>query len=417
MTHLRLLSASWPRPVRCADRVWCSEPEWDAPLLPAVPEWDGRTLDWRALFGEMKEFHIVFRVRAEVSGVLVFEDDDGCIVRRDGEIVHEDRDAHSLERHELRVSAGDVLEIAQWQYHGDWTWRGHVKPSRPSLDDDVALFAPFRAAVEEALRRPDGPMLKTYIAAAHPVRAALAIYSLILNGYCPAGVRIYGEYQWDASRRRAIERLLPFAEIVPTPRLTAGLDGDVAALARSNWSAMKICAALLDPPDEFCLLDDDVFVLDSMSDALALHRHHDLVHQTDADHGPEYRRIWSHGDAPLPTGIINTGVCFVRNRRDRRAQARRLASHPPNGEPLWLWEQGFMATEFADGAAAALPTNRYFYPVFDGLPGGVRGYDWAANPCRFATVHFGGLSWKPTDDDARIFARAILGRRKGTVSP
>jgi hypothetical protein len=105
-------------------------------------------------------------------------------------------------------------------------------------------------------------------------------------------------------------------------------------------------------------------------------------------------------------------LCFVRNGRDRAAQARRLAGNPPNGHPAWLWEQGFMATEFADAAATALPTQRYFYPIFDGLPGGILGYDWAANPCGFTSAHFGGLSQKPSDDEARALAAGILGRRR-----
>src|SRR5690349_12701446 len=118
---LRILSCSWPRPVRSEGRCWTSEPEWDAPLMPSIPSWSHFRLDtggtpgfdWRDLFarhiqvhvghrtGEMKEFHVVFRLRVERSGMLVFYDDDGCIIRRNGEVVHEDRGAHSLQRHEI----------------------------------------------------------------------------------------------------------------------------------------------------------------------------------------------------------------------------------------------------------------------------------------------------------------------------
>jgi hypothetical protein len=421
VSQLRVLSASWPRPVVCRARQWMSEPEWDTARMPALPpiaDWtiDGANclvLRWREAFGEMKEFHLVFRIRVEATGRLVFWDDDGCIIRRDGEIVHQDRQVHALERHELAVRAGDLLEIAQWQYHGDWLWAGRIEPAPSSIDDDVAFFDRFRCHITRAQAEPNGPVLKTYFAATHPVRAALAIHSLILNGYRPAGVKIYGDYQWDGDQRHAIERLLPFAEIVRTSQLNATLgrfDERLPSLARETWPAMKICVSLFDPPDEYCFLDDDVFVIGSCDDAVALFRDHDLVHQTDFDHGEHYRRIWGFRHGPLRTGTINTGICFVRNRGDLDGQVIRLLENPPNGHPAWLWEQGFMATEFAHAPVAALPSQRYFYPVVDGLPGGILGYDWVENPCGFATVHFGGLRSKPTDDEVRILARSILCR-------
>lgn len=410
-------------------------PEWDAPAMPHPPPFaermlDGTTtssIDWRVFFGrhlsvhewghpgEMKEFHVVFRLRVEQSGTLIFYDDDGCIVRRNGDVVHEDREVHPVQRHELAVRAGDILDVAQWQFHGDWVWAARIEPRPSSLDDDVALFAPFRGDVERALRNPNGPPLKTYFAATHPVRAALAVHSLILNGYRPAGVQVFGDYQWSGEARRAVERLLPFADIVPTEHViatVAALDRRVIPIARSVWSAMKICVTLFHPPFEYCFVDDDVFVLDRMDDALALFRRHDVVYQTDWNHDEAYRRVWNVDRAPLPTGNINTGVCFTRNRHDRAAQAARLLRNPPNGHPVWLWEQGFVATEFADEATVALPTQRYFYPIFDGLPGGIAGYDWSANPCGFATLHFGGLHHKPSEDEARAVARDILGRRR-----
>jgi hypothetical protein len=433
---LRLLSCSWPRAVECRDRRWVSDPEWNAPLMSRLPPSDTWTLenrqtlaiDWRTFFaqgvatpdwhrpGEMKEFHVVFRLRAERTGTLIFHDDDGCIIRRNGTIVHEDRDVHAMERHQLTVRAGDTLEVAQWQFHGDWIWAGRIEPVAATANDDIELFAPFLDDVRSALARPNGPVLKTYFSASHPVRAALAIHSLILNGYRPAGVQIYGDYQWDAARRRTIERLLPFAKIVPTARVMAAvrqLHPGAVNIAQSVWSAMKICIGLWDPPFEYAFLDDDIVVLDRMDDALALFRDHQLVYQADWHHGDSYLRIWRPtAEGPLRTGNINTGLYFVRNVADRTVQARRLARNPPNGHPAWVWEQGFMATEFADAATAVLPTQRYFYPIFDGLPGGILGYDWAANPCGFATAHFGGLQYKPSDDDSRAIAADILGRRR-----
>lgn len=436
MSFLRLVSVSWPRPVHCEGRRWISEPDWDAPLMPALPEWRERdvegavcqAIDWREVFGgvhvfgdhvtgQMKEFHVIFRLRPEVGGTLVFFDDDGCIIRRNGEIVHEDREAHPLTRHELPVRAGDCLEIAQWQYHNEWIWAGRVEAKEETLADDVVLFEPYRVRAEAALRSPNGPPLKTYFAAAHPVRSALCIYSLILNGYRPAAIQIFGDYQWDWNRRLAVEALLPFAHVVPlenVERTLNAVDRRLVPLARSFWSAMKICVTLFHPPFEYCFLDDDIYILDPMTEALRQFRQFDFVYAPDWDRDETYRRIWSPGRVePFATGNVNTGLYFLRNRRDRKAQAERLLRVPLDGHATWLWEQGFFAYEFAaEGVAVGLPTQQYFYPIFDGLPGGLRGYDWRGNPCGFVSTHFGGLQDKPSDRDARTLVREILDRNR-----
>ncbi len=440
MSLLHLLSVSWPRPIQCEGRRWISDPEWDAPPMAMLPEWrereiDGascQTIDWREVFGgrirvfgdhvtgQMKEFHVVFRLRVEASGTLVFYDDDGCIVRRDGEVLHEDREAHALTRHELRVQVGDRLEIAQWQYHNEWLWAARLEAEKETLAGDVALFEPYRVRVEAALRDPNGPPLKTYTAAAHPVRTALSIYSLILNGYRPAAVQIFGDYQWDPRRRLAVEALLPFAEIVPMKEVERTLntvDRRLLPLARSFWSAMKICVTLFHPPFEYCFLDDDIYILDPMTEALRRFRQFDFVYAPDWNHDESYRHIWSpERTEPFATGNVNTGLYLLRNRSDRKAQAERLLRVPLNGHPTWLWEQGFFAYELSgDGVAVDLPTQQYFYPIFDGMPGGLLGYDWRGNPCGFVSAHFGGLQDKPTDQDARRLVRDILDRNRSVT--
>lgn len=92
-----ILSCSWPRPVVQENGRWTAEPEWDAPTMPThpVPHWKSLgsevcwTINWREHFkrglkvwehhlcGEMRGFHIVFRLRMRASGTLVFWDDDG----------------------------------------------------------------------------------------------------------------------------------------------------------------------------------------------------------------------------------------------------------------------------------------------------------------------------------------------------
>jgi hypothetical protein len=430
---LRVISVSWPRPIECDEQRWTSDPEWDAPPFAQPPPWHERevggatslAIDWREAFagivrgarggGEMKQFHVVFRLRVERNGTLVFHDDDGSIIRRDGQIVHEDREVHPMTRHELRVRAGDALEVAHFQYHGAWQWAGRIEPQPPSLEDDAALFAPFREHAAAALRAPNGPALKMYVNAAHPVRTALAAYSAILNGYRPEGLLLFGEDQWSAEQRRAMETLLPFAEIVARDDVlqsVRALQPEIIPTALRCWAAMKLCVCLLHPPFEYGYVDDDVIVLDKMDEALRRFKKHDVVYAPDADYEQLYRSMWAWHHAPLPTRHINTGVHFLRNTKDRGAQAARMATSSPDGTPVGLWEQGFFATEFADDRTWCLPTQTYFYPLFDGLPGGFHGYDWGGNPCGFVTVHFGGLRDKPSDDDVRPLVPEVLGRHR-----
>src|SRR5260221_2246700 len=125
-----LLRCSWPRPVVQKDGCWTSEPEWNGPAMPWPPDWRVEVIDdhacwmidWREFFkrgvkwwvpnmgGEMRGFHVVFHLRLRQTGKLVFWDDDGCVIRRSGTVVHRDPSAHSLARHEIDVLAGDVLE-------------------------------------------------------------------------------------------------------------------------------------------------------------------------------------------------------------------------------------------------------------------------------------------------------------------
>ena len=104
-----------PRPT--GRRRLGSQPEWNAPLIPArllrywrivddEPCW---TIDWREFFmsgfpefigdgpppvGDMGGFHVVFHLRIKESGKLVFWADDGCVISRNGEVAHSNRGAH-----------------------------------------------------------------------------------------------------------------------------------------------------------------------------------------------------------------------------------------------------------------------------------------------------------------------------------
>ena len=432
-----LLSVSWPIPVEIENGRWVSEPVWDAPVMPVLPQWQFRmsarapyyAIDWTDAFrtdlnragqptpGEMRGFHVVFRLRVQRGGRLAFYDSDGCIIRRNGEIVHEDREAHPVTRHELHVEYGDHLEVAQWQSGGSWTWGANWEKGRaPAADMLLDAMLTYRDRVQDALANPNGPVLKVYTGGNEPVRCALSIYSMVLNGYRPAGIQIYGEYQWSPRARQVFSTLLPFAEIPDAEqveRAIAAVNPKLVPLARETWGVMKICVGLFVPPYEYCLLDDDFFILDRIDDALRLHQDHTFVYVADADWGSGYRKIWCPADEDAPVlGKINTGLYLMRNTGDLASQSERLLANPRNGAPIWAWEQGFFAWEFGRHKTAMLPTQRYFYPYFDGLPGGLFGYDWSRNPCGFVAVHFGGPKPKPVDDHAGGLVHAILGRHR-----
>jgi hypothetical protein len=423
---------SWPRPVVQEADHWVSEPEWDSPLLPALPILSFRRvagepcwlINWCALFGaglrrhdghvpgEMRGFHVVFHLKVHVSGILVFWSDDGCIIRRQGTVVHADRATHPPTRDSLTVQAGDLLEIAQWQNYGDWQWGAWLLPSAEAL-------VPYLEAVQTQLMNPSGPPLKVYFGDASPLRAIAAIYSMILNGYQPSRVFVFGDYQWSPNTQRIVTMLLPFAEIVPTEHvlrsLTKGGQPQLADLALNCWGAMKLAISLLYPPHEFCYMDDDVFVLDTVNDALAAFQVNALVFSPDADYSADYLAIWGRRAGCI--GRLNTGLYWLRNRRDPTELAAHILSVPSRNKPIWQWEQGFLATQYAGEMFCQLPSQRYFYPYFDGLPGGIHGYDYATNPCGFSTIHFGGLAEKPGDIIALMLAPAILGRRTAAIHP
>jgi hypothetical protein len=75
-----------------------------------------------------------------------------------------------------------------------------------------------------------------------------------------------------------------------------------------------------------------------------------------------------------------------------------------------LWEQGLIALAYANRHTLELPTQRYPFALFQGLPGGITGYNYKFNPCGFKAIHFGGLWEKPSDGVALQLAPQILGR-------
>lgn len=429
-----IVECSWPRPVEASDGYWTSDVEWDAPAMPTLPEpgWTAINgdrcwaIDWRQFFGgEMRGFHVVFRVNVKSDGRLVFWADDGCVIRREGQVIHSDRAGHIAARSEIDVRAGDRLEVAQWQYWGGWLWGAWIDDERPSVASALDELTPYLPNVRERLASPNGPVLKMHTHGAAPIRALVGLYSMILNGYAPDGVQIFGAHQWDQRARDLFAELAPFADIVPVERFLENLQTvggpRLAEMAHRHWFVMKAFATLLHPPYTSCLMDDDVFVLDRVDDALDALQSCDLVFAPDVDWGSSYRDVWpwlDPGPSPLVTGTFNAALYWIRSVMDPGAIARHaLRCEPAAVDYAFHWEQGLIAMLYAQRNTRRLPSQRYLYPAFDGLPAGTLGYDYASNPCGFASIHFGAHFPKPSDAEALQLAPRLLARHRTVNLP
>ena len=438
-----IVGCSWPRPVEVVDGGWVSEPEWDAPLMPTrpIPCWrmfDEQpcwTIDWREFFrsgtkpyheslgGEMRRFHVVSHLRIKESGKLAFWTDDGCVIARNRKVIHSDRDAHPPTRAEIDVQRGEGLRVAQWQSGGEWLWGAQlVDPEKePRLRTPADLVHFYLGAVQERLRHPEGPPLKMCLSGGEPIRTILGLYSMILNGYAPSRVILFGEHQWNKQARELFASAFPFAEFVSTQRLMEDV-GDIGGsqlieMTQQYWWVFKSLMQLFWPPEESCVMDDDVFILDRVDDALEAFERCDLVYSPDMyNWGEEYLKVWGAlidgGLETLPTtGLVNTGLFWIRQFTEPRKIADYILNSEPGETNFMLYDQGFVATLYARRNAHQLSTQRYFFPLCEGLPGGLPGYDYAGNPCSFASVHFAGLLEKPSDPVTLWLAPQILGRK------
>ena len=411
--------------------------------MPALPQphWEFLndelcwTINWRNVFkqglvswipgagGEMRDFHIVLHLRIKESGILVFWDDDGSIIRKNGAIIHNDRSAHSLTRHEIEVLEGDTLHVAQWQFGWDWFWGAYIiRPGRTTSSSAVDMLLPSLQQVQQCLQRPEGPPLKMYTNGSAPIRTIVAIYSMVLNGYVPSAVYLFGENDWNDRARRLFATLLPFARIVPASQVIAKMQtlggNRLAEIASQHWFVMKFCVGNLYPPEVCSLMDDDVFVLERLDEALSASKEYDLVYAPDQDLGSGYLATWGRAfeySGSLPTNRCSAWLYWVGGSLDSRRLALRALQVSPRIEP-YLWEQGLMALAYANRRTLELPGQRYLFAIFQGLPCGITGYDYKRNPCGFKSIHFGGLYEKPSDGIALQLAPQVLGRYRAVAS-
>ncbi|MGI9254790.1 MAG: hypothetical protein ACR2J8_13685, partial [Thermomicrobiales bacterium] len=438
---LRNVTCSYPVPGEWDGDRWVGEPAWDAAImedapLPRLdnvrcfPAW---TYDFRRFFGtmfvvpwhppapQMRFRQLILRGTATRSGTLVVWADDRVVVRRNGAFAGERRDGAGTIS--LDVRAGDDLEFACAQVAGEW-WLA-MGFERPALNDRdrIDLLQPYIQLARERMRTPDGPPLKVYTDFKSPSLAASSVLTTIVNGYAPDGLLFYGDYQWDDYKRGMLGELLPFARVVPTDGLLDRLrelgGPALPETALRHWMVMKTCIALLEDPGEAAIQDDDLLTLDPMTDALDAFRTHDLVHIEDReDWAEKYRGIWSHAMPladPMPNGLMNAGLMFVRQSYDRRDLARIMAEFTPeHAQSLvdydigqWCWEQGLIAALYAERPVFRLDPQRYLYAPHDGVAGGALAYDYERNPARYTSVHFvvGGY-----DDHAEVLSFAMAQR-------
>src|SRR5205823_9976341 len=210
--------------------------------IPSQPRWEiiqeelCWALNWSELFqcelkpwdpiigGEMRGFHMIFRLHIKASGTFVFWGNAGCLIRRNETIIYASRDTPLLSRGEIEVTSGEHLEIAQWHLRDEWQWGAYMqRPEQTVLTVLTSLLAPYLELVQERLRHSQGPALKMYTSGSAPLRTIVALYSMVLNGYTPSEVSLFGEHQWNERTRDLFARWLPFAHVVSTPQVITRL--------------------------------------------------------------------------------------------------------------------------------------------------------------------------------------------------
>jgi hypothetical protein len=438
-----IINCSWPQPLVLKESNQPPEPEWNAPLMDRSPRpcldfmdeawcW---VINWSDLFrldatmtllpGRfMCGYSIVFRVRMKYSGVFLIVDRENALVRQHGQLLPRPQGLAPALPWTIEVSAGEELEIAQWnREEKEWLWGGAYRTSEQKnaavAPSAMELLRPYLQRVQHRLCHPEGPPLKVFTNGRTPLRVIVGIYSFILNGYVPSAVYLFGDHQWRGAERELLKTLLPFAQIVSASQVVKRIKsiGDARLLEMSvkHWFIMKAVAALLCPPDEFCFMDDDVLILDRMDDALEAFKTHNLVFSMNYDSGKAYTSTWQHvfgQQLPLSTGSLNAGLYWLRNTRDPQLLASQMQRRSPEGIAPQDWEQGFIAMAYMDESSLKLPLQRYYAPAMNGLPGGILGYDYAHNPCKFASVHFLGVVKpdKPSDGETLLhLAPQLLG--------
>lgn len=415
-----LLSCSAPIAASGDGVIWSSAPVWDAPQITPVvqPVWNADaeipsyTTDINRLVDHASprpsggisspwlNHHVIMRIRLRRTGDLVLRTSSACVIRHAGRVVAEQRRSHALAADPivLNLVDGDVLDIALWCGKDGWSLAVDAAPISP----DIPSLDVYLPAVLRRLESPDGPPLVLTTDGLMPNRLALAVYSLILNGFAPSAVEIYGEHRWPELQRQRINELLPFARIVPTtqfrqrvrdsagPTLDRPLDEDVV---------FDTAVLLLGGGPEACCITDDLVVLEPLTGALKQFRGADLVGCTTTT--PADLQPWIDlldFDEPSAAAHLAFDLFFRRATADPADllldlvsltpyEAQEAANDPARMD-ISTWQRSAIAFCFSDAAIASLPTGTLPDPA-DTPPGGPFGYDLTTNPDRRIALRFG----------------------------
>ncbi len=216
--------------------------------------------------------------------------------------------------------------------------------------------------VLESLRYPNGPELWFFTDGESPHRALTAVYGIILNGYSPNGITLFGSHHWDDHARREFTALAPFATVAQSDLVFATIEQamgrGLAAEARRRVEVERIAAPLVWPGGECCVAGDDVFVLNGVDDALRTAREHDLVIIADAETAPDPPKAGlfrsSRGLHKFPGSLY-----WVRRHVDSTRIAKVAALLSSDAAPWPDRVYAMVALLYAGRPTALLPADRY----------------------------------------------------------
>lgn len=432
-----IINCSWPRAAQFEAVEQLSASSWNLPRMGDAPRpilgavgtdicWK---VDWNHFFnaqlqhstksnrkgGEMRHFYLVFTIKIKATGHLKIWTSGTCFIRRVDRMSQIESLKCRPNYSYFFAQKDEKLEIVQCQMEGDWFWAIAIQEN--ISDNENKILSHLAKRARERLNTPNGPVLKLFTDGQNPIRVLISLFSLIINGYAPKAIYLFGEHQWPNRMWAVCRRFCPFVKIIRSSRVLSYVShlGSSTLLerARQNWFVMKTCANILYPPNAYCAMDDDVIVLDDLSEALVLFEDNKLVYTQDKDLSKEYLNTWRSAfrtQFTLSTGRFNAGLYWAQNPRDKRRIVKLASSVMPTIDEPHYWEQGIIAMIYRNRTTVDLDSCRYLFARIDGLPGGLLGYDYRNNPCGFKSIHFSGLLSKPSDVDALYIATRLLYR-------
>jgi SAM-dependent methyltransferase len=279
------------------------------------------------------------------------------------------------------------------------------QPEGPlDLDKIAHLLSPLAAEAARRIAIPNGPPVAVYCDGNSPVRAAIAIYSLILNGYGPEKVALFGEHRWSEETKAFLQASLSFAEFPATESLRSAVrraGGEtLEGMIGGNDFGLRAAMALFVSNEEMCILEDDVVVLDGLDEGVNRLRTHDLVFAPAIDKGRQFRKRWPTArklPRPLATADFGGGLYWLRPVTHPGLIAQQILrlSMPSGGNPDRDWLNGLIALAYARHDIWKLPEQLHINTAsaLEATPKQlvqlrqtILSYDFQRNPSRLGSV-------------------------------